>query len=449
MQRVYSSIRDVLKRFSLTKKWHMELEGAEKDVGEPPAKRTRADDIKWMRNKKMALYVSYIGQGYSGMQRNDGVKSIEEDLLNALVEIGAIMDDHRKHTDKIRFQRCSRTDKGVSAAINVVSLKMAMTQDRLKQLNECLPDKIEAIGFLRTTRSFDAKLACTARSYGYLTPTFAFAPTHAKTRRDFRMTDDIRARVQSLLTRFTGTHKFHNFTSRKGPADDSAQRYITNFTCGEPFVRNDVEFVMLLVRGQSFLLHQIRKMIGLVIAVVQGHTSDEAIDRAWKPEKMDVPRAPALGLFLNQPYYDFYNKKYGNDGVHQPIDFDLYKERIEAFKAKIHDVIVKTELRENSMMHWLDTLGLHTYVDGEGTKDEGVKEKTEVQENDEKAISQDEGVEEKADVEDNVDDEKAISQEEEEEEGVEEKAEVQENVDEKAMSQVSHEKGDSEAKQME
>ena len=60
---------------------------------------------------------------------------------------------------------------------------------------------------------------------------------------------------------------------------------------------------------------------------------------------MDVPRAPALGLFLNQvcvyrdvgfsrarecspslqPYYDFYNKKYGNDGVHQPIDFDLYK----------------------------------------------------------------------------------------------------------------------------
>ena len=94
----------------------MELEGAEKDVGEPPAKRTRADDIKWMRNKKMALYVSYIGQGYSGMQRNDGVKSIEEDLLNALVEIGAIMDDHRKHTDKVRGRghwsdkRCVKLD---------------------------------------------------------------------------------------------------------------------------------------------------------------------------------------------------------------------------------------------------------------------------------------------------------------------------------------------------
>ena len=31
---------------------------------------------------------------------------------------------------------------------------------------------------------------------------------------------------------------------------------------GEPFVWSDLEFVTLAVRGQSFMLHQIRKMIG-------------------------------------------------------------------------------------------------------------------------------------------------------------------------------------------
>ena len=32
--------------------------------------------------------------------------------------------------------------------------------------------------------------------------------------------------------------------------------------CGEPFVREGIEFVAMTVRGQSFMLHQIRKMIG-------------------------------------------------------------------------------------------------------------------------------------------------------------------------------------------
>ena len=32
--------------------------------------------------------------------------------------------------------------------------------------------------------------------------------------------------------------------------------------CGEPFVMDGMEFCVLKVKGQSFMLHQIRKMIG-------------------------------------------------------------------------------------------------------------------------------------------------------------------------------------------
>ena len=35
-----------------------------------------------------------------------------------------------------------------------------------------------------------------------------------------------------------------------------------SFDVGHPFVRGDVEFVSLTVEGWSFVLHQIRKMIG-------------------------------------------------------------------------------------------------------------------------------------------------------------------------------------------
>ena len=47
--------------------------------------------------------------------------------------------------------------------------------------------------------------------------------------------------------------------------DASAKRYIMSFNIGHPFVREDVEFVSLTVEGQSFMLHQIRKMIGQFI----------------------------------------------------------------------------------------------------------------------------------------------------------------------------------------
>lgn len=69
--------------------------------------------------------------------------------------------------------------------------------------------------------------------------------------------------------------------------------------------------------GQSFMLHQIRKMVGLAMAVVRGLTEAEVISRAWRRERLDVPIAPGLGLVLEEPHYDKYNKRFGSDGVHE------------------------------------------------------------------------------------------------------------------------------------
>lgn len=40
---------------------------------------------------------------------------------------------------------------------------------------------------------------------------------------------------------------------------------------------------------------------------------------------MDIPRAPALGLFLDNVYYKWYNRTYGNDGIHEKLDWMEYE----------------------------------------------------------------------------------------------------------------------------
>lgn len=41
-------------------------------------------------------------------------------------------------------------------------------------------------------------------------------------------------------------------------------------------------------------------MIGMAFAVVRGHASPEVIESTWKMDRIDVPRAPGLGLMLDE-----------------------------------------------------------------------------------------------------------------------------------------------------
>lgn len=56
--------------------------------------------------------------------RNPGTKTIEEDLLTALLKANFITEEAFSTPQLIQFQRAARTDKGVSAVRQVVSIKL-------------------------------------------------------------------------------------------------------------------------------------------------------------------------------------------------------------------------------------------------------------------------------------------------------------------------------------
>lgn len=179
-------------------------------------------------------------------------------------------------------------------------------------------------------------------------------------------------RVNELLKIYIGHKNFHNFTSRKPFADPSSIRQIQSFECSAPYMVKDVEFATILVKGQSFMMHQIRKMIGLVLVVVRGLADEEIIARAFKEPRVDVPMAPGLGLVLDQVHYDHYNGRYGADGMHELLLWDEFEPAIKEFRDNfIQPKILETELADGTMLNWLPTLELHSYDEVKGDKQNG------------------------------------------------------------------------------
>uniref|UniRef100_A0A3Q2QIP8 Pseudouridylate synthase 1 homolog n=1 Tax=Fundulus heteroclitus TaxID=8078 RepID=A0A3Q2QIP8_FUNHE len=342
-------------------------ESAERAAKRVKAEGEHTEDDKKYPKKKVVLLLAYSGKGYYGMQRNpknSQFRTIEDDLVTALVKSGCIPENHGDDMKKMSFQRCARTDKGVSAAGQVVSLKLRLIEDIIEKINEHLPPQIKVLGLKRVTQGFNSKNNCDARTYCYMLPTVAFSPKDYDTEKAaaFRLEPETLQKANRLFTLYKGTHNFHNFTSQKAPTDPSARRYITEMSCGEPFVRNSYEFAVITVRGQSFMLHQIRKMIGLVIAVIKGYAKEQVMERSWGQEKVDVPKAPGLGLVLERVHFDRYNKRFGGDGLHERLEWDREEEAIKAFKeAHIYPTIIETECEEGSMVSWMATLPIHDF----------------------------------------------------------------------------------------
>lgn len=148
-----------------------------------------------------------------------------------------------------------------------------------------------------------------------------------------------------------------------------------SFTCTEPFLSpQGVEFVTIKVKGQSFMLHQIRKMVGLTIAIVKGHTDASTLEKALTEERLDLPMAPGLGLVLDTVHYERYNDRYGQDGIHNALTWEKQEAEIQEFiENKIFENIYRTECEEKPLMEWLETLPLHSYAT---RKDENPDEKS-------------------------------------------------------------------------
>ena len=420
--------------------------------------------------RKCAVMLGYCGTGYNGLQiQNDpNVKTIERDLYTALHKAGAISLENSLDLKKSGFQRCARTDKGVHAAGNVVSLKMIIEDPEIKEkINEHLPQQIRIWGIQRTTKGFDCRKMCSSRVYEYLLPTYSLlnpkphtklaqlvdekmaqnpqlfqeddgegaqfwkdvrqqvldsgvsqeqldavdnyyataalenplssrqnplasgestpVPSEiepiikkikqleSKARRSYRISPTKLAHFRQAMQQYEGTHNFHNFTVGKTYKSPDSSRYIISAKVSEPFVIDDsensshaTEWVSVKIHGQSFMLHQIRKMICMAALTVRCKLpAEKLLAMCFKPEKLNIPKAPALGLLLENPVFDAYNKIL-QENSYEPINFEQYEKEMLDFKMKnIYDKIYNDEVKENTFVSFFGYIDAYNVAGSE------------------------------------------------------------------------------------
>ncbi|WFD29584.1 tRNA pseudouridine(38-40) synthase [Malassezia sp. CBS 17886] len=439
-----------------------------------PAAAAESAQRERKRKRKVAIFFGYCGSDYSGLQvcvhgagvltaRNPGVRTIEGDIFDAFCRAGAVSAENAVNPNKVQLQRAARTDRGVHAAGNLLTLKLMLEPPTLRDgqtlaehVNTLLPDALRIWGVRRVQNAFNARTSCDSRLYEYLLPTYVFLPpkplssmwkmlrrlaygeelargsdgcallawadpaladdpvlNHAfwrahgiegdfaqdtAAKRAWRMPASTLARVRAVFHEYTGSHNFHNYTLGKEFRDRSAHRTMKRLTVSDPFAIGETEWVSVKLHGQSFMLHQIRKMVGMLVLVGRTNVPAAFVQQTYGPARIHVPKAPGLGLLLVEPHFGGYNGKVANNneridrllaerasgtsggGPVDPaaerrelVDYEAYKERMDAFKqCFIYEQIYRTEDASAEFAKWLNYLDVFVGPDFEFLNPQGV-----------------------------------------------------------------------------
>lgn len=218
--------------------------------------------------QRVAVKLAYDGSRFFGFQRQPRRRTVEGDLIDALVSLGA-MDSARAG----RFQSSSRTDRGVSALANVVSFDTGFAPSGLCSAINSVTEDAWAYAVSMVPHDFNPRWA-KERWYRYHLP---------------RAGQDVRL-MRRLFRRFEGTHDFSRF-SRKDDRDPV--RTIASIRLGE-----SEEFVTVDFRAESFLWNMVRRIVWMVDAGSRGEIPDDQVGPEADPQPRRVGLAPAEFLVL-------------------------------------------------------------------------------------------------------------------------------------------------------
>jgi tRNA pseudouridine38/39 synthase len=235
------------------------------------------------------MKIAYLGWNHDGLaSQQDSTNTIESHLFAALEKLKLVKD-----RSEAEYSRCGRTDKGVSAVCQIVSLlirskhpagtdltndisSISDEMDYAHLLNRQLPPSIRVLGWQPVANDFDARFDCQYRQYKYYFPGNRF---------------DLAA-MQRAAQYLIGTHDFRNFCKIDFSKGDrqSFERTILHASVQVEQSSDDCGVSGMWsfnIRGTAFIWHQVRCTVALLFLVGRGLEQPEIIR-----DLLDIQRYP-------------------------------------------------------------------------------------------------------------------------------------------------------------
>lgn len=168
----------------------------------------------------------------------------------------------------------------------------------------------------------------------------------------YKITPEFHEKIQEVCKAFKGTKKYHNYTKKLAFSDPSCSRHIYEITCDEIIHWDKFQGIKFKIIGQSFLYNQIRKMIGSIIDICRECKDMTHFENTFLANKVDIPKAPAEGLYLYKIDYSRYNDR--KPSKKNPIFITEGDEKeMEEFRKELVSNIQIRELEERVFSKWL------------------------------------------------------------------------------------------------
>lgn len=263
-------------------------------------------DFSRFKKRHVLLKLLYFGwnyQGYAGQDYN--IKTIENELFKALEKSKLI-----ESVATANYSKCGRTDKGVSAFSQVISIDlrtnltdgkgvftpinytanhMKVSENEISYchvINEILPEDIRILAWAPVDLNFNARYDCKSRTYKY-----------------YFIKKDLNIKIMEEASKyFIGKHDFRNFCKMDmRNIIVNYQREIIDISILPIFksFKEGYEIYELTIKGYAFLWHQIRYMVFVLFLIGQCKETPEVIKELLNIDK--YPRKPQFNLASDFP----------------------------------------------------------------------------------------------------------------------------------------------------
>lgn len=249
------------------------------------------------RNLKLTL--SYDGTDFSGWQVQPDALTIQGTLASAIGRLTG---------ENVLPQGSGRTDSGVHALAQVATFCTASpipAQNFLKALNDVLPQTIRILAVSEMPPDFHARRSAHAKTYRYCIYREPICPPFLARyvwHFPYPLDEDAMAEGATLLE---GEHDFTSFAAvdperRQEDCEASNVRTVFSSSCE----RQEYELIYT-VRGNGFLHHMVRNLVGTLILIGKGTLQPSDVQRILSLRNRSAAgaTAPAHGLFLVEVEY--------------------------------------------------------------------------------------------------------------------------------------------------